>query len=235
MAQAIADGLGTTIGQLRKMGSEGELTAQKVVEAIQKEQKTLRDEFSQTTPRLEKGWTDVSNAAVKFFGVLDDKLDVTSTMGAVLSDMADGVDSLTDALKSMDDAASHAVNRVKEMQDIAARLSALNKQESRMKDQGMPTMHLRGQRASLETRLAMYGQTYGPLYESDARAQRAGRYVAGEIEAMETAPPFVPSRPSTLGSNKTGGKTPPTPKTKMDVRHKTGRVLGRERVRPADV
>ena len=68
LAQAIAEGLGVTIGQLRKLGTEGKLTAKSVIEALISQGAALDKEFGQVVPTIEQSFTRLNNVITKFVG-----------------------------------------------------------------------------------------------------------------------------------------------------------------------
>lgn len=76
LAQAIAEGLVKlgqikTTDQLRKFASEGKLTSDLVVQAIQTQQTALREEFSKLAPTVSDAFTALKNAAIQFVGDTD--------------------------------------------------------------------------------------------------------------------------------------------------------------------
>lgn len=52
LARAIADGLGVGIGELRELGQEGELTAERVIAALQRSASGVRSEFDKLEPSI---------------------------------------------------------------------------------------------------------------------------------------------------------------------------------------
>ncbi|SOD96642.1 tape measure protein [Caenispirillum bisanense] len=61
LAQAIADGLGVTVGQLRNLGSEGQLTAERVIAALESQADALDREFGSATRRASDALTQLRN------------------------------------------------------------------------------------------------------------------------------------------------------------------------------
>ena len=64
LAQALADGLGITRGELRKLGEAGEITAVKVIEALEGQAAVLKGEVAGATLTVSQAFTMLSNAAV---------------------------------------------------------------------------------------------------------------------------------------------------------------------------
>ena len=71
LARALADGLGVTIGQLREMGEAGELTGEKVLNALEGAADQIDKEFSELPVTFEEAMTTLHNAAVVTFGAFD--------------------------------------------------------------------------------------------------------------------------------------------------------------------
>lgn len=60
LAQAIAAGMGKTVGQLRTMGAAGELTSQAVVKALQSQAGAVDDLFAKTATTIGRSFTAIS-------------------------------------------------------------------------------------------------------------------------------------------------------------------------------
>lgn len=71
LAKALADGLGVGIGELRAMGEAGEITGQKIVEALQKSSAAVAADFANMTPTVAGSWQQLSNEAVRYIGAAD--------------------------------------------------------------------------------------------------------------------------------------------------------------------
>ena len=61
LGEAIADGLGIGIGELRRQVSEGLVTSQVLIEALQKEFKTINEEFLGAAKTIGQAWQAVGN------------------------------------------------------------------------------------------------------------------------------------------------------------------------------
>jgi tape measure domain-containing protein len=88
LARALADGLGVGIGELRELGSEGELTAEKVIEALRKTAPEIQAEFDQITPSIESAFTVLDNAVLGLIGDLDDALGVSEAFANGIIDLS---------------------------------------------------------------------------------------------------------------------------------------------------
>jgi tape measure domain-containing protein len=85
LAQAIAEGMGVTIGQLRDLGAEGALTSDKIMDALQQTAPEIAAEFAQLTPTVGEAFTVLSNSALRFIGQLNETLGVTDFLANALT------------------------------------------------------------------------------------------------------------------------------------------------------
>lgn len=85
LAQAIAEGMGVTIGQLRAMGMAGELTAQQVIKALESQAEVLRTEVTGATMTAGQAFTQLGNAAVMMVGKINQAAGVTEGLAEKVS------------------------------------------------------------------------------------------------------------------------------------------------------
>jgi tape measure domain-containing protein len=67
VAKAMADELGVTVGQLRELGSQGKITADVFVRAMQRNEKAIDDAFKRTIPTAEQAINNLKTAAAKLY------------------------------------------------------------------------------------------------------------------------------------------------------------------------
>lgn len=96
LAQAIADGLGIEVGALRQMGAEGQLTAEKIVEALKNQADTLDEEFRQLPTTVDQAMTQVGNAWTRYIGRADAATGATRTLAGALSALAENLQQIID-------------------------------------------------------------------------------------------------------------------------------------------
>lgn len=87
LAQAIAEGLGITIGQLRKYAEEGKLTSESVFAAIQKSGASVQKEFAQMPRTIGQAFTQLNNELMKLIGT-------TSQTNGTVGLLTSGIDLL---------------------------------------------------------------------------------------------------------------------------------------------
>lgn len=96
LAIAIADGMGVTVGQLRKLASEGKLTANTVIEAIESQADVLNAEFANTTSTIGQAITRLDNALGRLVGIFTLKSGLSSGLVGAINAVTDAMDNLVD-------------------------------------------------------------------------------------------------------------------------------------------
>ena len=94
LAVGLADSLGVTIGQLRKMAAQGKLTTEVVVNGLLKQSDVIGKEFANTTVTMGQAFTTATNNITKFVGE-------NSSVGTTLNIFNKGVITLSENLNSV--------------------------------------------------------------------------------------------------------------------------------------
>lgn len=94
LAKAIAEGMGTTIGQLRQMGSEGKLTAQDVFNAIRGQSDRLKMELGKMPWTFGQATNKMQNALGKFFKEFEDKTGIVDGIAKRMAKFADYIENI---------------------------------------------------------------------------------------------------------------------------------------------
>ncbi|WP_256819167.1 tape measure protein [Pseudomonas putida] len=92
LAQAIARGLGVTIGQLRAMGAEGKLTSEAVVKALQNQKDKVDELSSAMTLTVSQAITSFNNALITTVGRLDEATGASSRLAGGIAALARAMD-----------------------------------------------------------------------------------------------------------------------------------------------
>lgn len=95
LAQAIAAGMGKTVGELRTLGAAGLLTADSVVKALQAQEKAVADLFGKTAVTIGNSLTAASNSLTQFIGRMDQASGVSAAISANIVKVSQSIDGLT--------------------------------------------------------------------------------------------------------------------------------------------
>ncbi|MEE5083804.1 tape measure protein [Pseudomonas alliivorans] len=95
LAQAIAAGMGKTVGELRTLGAAGLLTADAVVKALQAQEKAVADLFGKTAVTIGNSLTATSNSLTQFIGRMDQASGISAAISANIVKVSQSIDGLT--------------------------------------------------------------------------------------------------------------------------------------------
>lgn len=91
LAKLLADGLGTTVGGLRNMANNGELTTNKIVPLLTNVE-ILRKEFDTLPASISGSAQKVQNAFLAWVGGANDAVGASTTLSGVLDGLANNID-----------------------------------------------------------------------------------------------------------------------------------------------
>jgi hypothetical protein len=101
LAKAMADGLGVTTGELRKMAEEGRLTSATVIGALQKQSDAIAGEFTKLPQTVGRSMQNLQTEFTKFIGEADKAHGYSTTL-------AKGIELLAGNLSTVASAMLHA-------------------------------------------------------------------------------------------------------------------------------
>lgn len=101
MSRALADGLGVSVGQLRELGAQGQLTADVVTKALLGQYDEINARSQQLPLTVGQAFTQVQNAFQAFTSSASDSTGVFSGLASVISNVARVLDSVRAATGSV--------------------------------------------------------------------------------------------------------------------------------------
>jgi len=99
LARALADGMGVPLGKLRELGSEGKITADQVVHALESQAAVLRGEVTGATMTASQAFTQLSNATTFAVGELDKATGASAAVARAISGTAEAITAAGRAFK----------------------------------------------------------------------------------------------------------------------------------------
>lgn len=94
LARALADGLGVSLGALREMSKQGELTSAVVIEALQSQAQAIDEEFGKLPLTIGRAMTDLGTNWTQFLGELDQTHGVSTRVAEALQGVANNLDTI---------------------------------------------------------------------------------------------------------------------------------------------
>lgn len=98
LAKAIADGMGITIGQLRAIAAEGEITSAKLIEALSKAADGVNEQFNTRVKTISQAFTELGNAAMRFVGEANNASGASKVLVEALGALTANLDSVVSVL-----------------------------------------------------------------------------------------------------------------------------------------
>jgi len=101
LARAIAEGMGVTVGQLRNLGQQGQITAKQIVDALSTQASKLAGEYQQLPLTIGRSWTQLQNAVLSYVGTADQASGVSRTLAQGISTVAQHIDDIGRAVVTL--------------------------------------------------------------------------------------------------------------------------------------
>lgn len=95
LAQALADGLGTTTAALRKLAEEGALSSDVVIKALQNQADTVSGEFNKLPPTVGRALTQLSNSWTIYVGETDKASGASTAAAAAITALAENLKTIS--------------------------------------------------------------------------------------------------------------------------------------------
>lgn len=101
LARAMADGLGVTIGQLRNMANNGQLSSEVVTKALLSQATVINGEFAKFPTTVGNAVQNLKSSWTVYLGELDKTTGVTTAVANGIKYLADNLDSIVAAFKNV--------------------------------------------------------------------------------------------------------------------------------------
>lgn len=101
LAQALADSLGVTTGELRAMAEEGQLTAQTVIGALSDQSAAIKAEYEQLPDTIGRAMTRLRNSVLALIGDMDETTGASERIGQASELAAAGIGLIADNLEEV--------------------------------------------------------------------------------------------------------------------------------------
>ncbi|WP_051526479.1 tape measure protein [Alkanindiges illinoisensis] len=115
IADALAKSLGVTTGELRKMAENGELSAERVIKALQQQSGAIQEQYSKFPITISNALQRISTAWTMLIGEMDQASGASSSVAKILVYIADNLGELK---RFVDDASEGVGFFVGKLQDI---------------------------------------------------------------------------------------------------------------------
>lgn len=98
LAQALADGIGVTTGELRKMAEQGALTSATVINALSKQSDAVAAEFNKLPPTIGRALQNLETQWTLYVGAADNGMASSANVARVIDGLSKNLDTLVSVL-----------------------------------------------------------------------------------------------------------------------------------------
>lgn len=129
LMQALADGLGVARGELKQLAAEGELTTERVINALAGQAEVLQTEFAGMPVTVAEGWGQLMNVATQGMAWLDSSTGLSEALAQALLFVSANLGNLTQGFLVAAGAAAafYAVQKIGTLLLAASQMIALEK------------------------------------------------------------------------------------------------------------
>ena len=111
LANALAEGLGVTVGQLRDLGKEGKITSDAIISALRTASDSVNEQFGTRVLTLGQGFENLRTSVTEYVGRLDSAIGASNALAEAIDSIAH---SISDASRNMGDI-GREIDAVKEL------------------------------------------------------------------------------------------------------------------------
>lgn len=101
LARLIAKEFGVTIGELKKLGEDGKLSADRVFKAILNGTAQIEAEFAKTTPTIAQSWQILTNSLTRYVGEKDEAIGASKAISGAITGLAENIDLVAPAAATL--------------------------------------------------------------------------------------------------------------------------------------
>ena len=94
LANVIADGIGKTVGEIKRAGPEAKVTAEQVIKAIKDQADEINRDFSNTQANIGSSFQRLQNSTLRFVGELDKASGITSLFAEAITSLSNSLDTM---------------------------------------------------------------------------------------------------------------------------------------------
>jgi len=174
LARAIADGLQVPIGALRQMATEGKLTSEQVIKALESQSSALSQEASSMQTTVGQAWQMLENAATSYIGQADQANGTSAELASTIELMANNFNAMVDPVAKVVTYLAQA--NVWAWLELADAISTIRLDLAEIT--GTKTNAVDPQNDPEVQRLMKLGQGQTPIDELAAKSEKAATAVA---------------------------------------------------------
>ncbi|MBG6028981.1 phage tail tape measure protein [Proteus mirabilis] len=101
LAQAIAEGMGISMGDLKKKAQDGEMAIDKIIQALEKVKDSVDQKFATSVTTVSQGFTNLQSAMTKFIGEANQSTGATQLLTTGLSGLSNNLSTVAKIVETV--------------------------------------------------------------------------------------------------------------------------------------
>ncbi|MCO7643272.1 tape measure protein [Pseudomonas sp. S 311-6] len=104
LANAIAEGIGVTVGELRQLGADGKITTDVLIKGLNNVADSVDTKFQTRVKTAGQAWTELQNSVMRYIGEANTAAGITTSLADAISSVSAAIDSanVDDLVKEID-------------------------------------------------------------------------------------------------------------------------------------
>lgn len=183
LAKAIAEGMGVTVGELRKLGEQGSITAEKVVNSLLKQSETIDKEFSKMTATVSQSMTVLENSTINAIGTIDKLTGASGIVAKAMMGWSWAIDEVNKSLKTT----FGDVDKMNDVADLTAKRMELVKERMTVKnDKFIWDSDQREKISAIDTEIMKVSQQLAKLFQEQEKVGQSSSDATDELKKSAT-------------------------------------------------
>ena len=182
LAKAIAEGMGVTVGELRKLGEQGSITAEKVVNSLLKQSETIDKEFNKMTATVSQSMTVLENSTINAIGTIDKLTNASGIVAKAMMGWAWATDQVNKSLRvSFTD-----TEKMNDVADLTAKRMELLKEKMVVKNSNFMFGMQESELKRIDTEIMKVSQQLAKLFQEQEKEGQSSSDATDELKKSAT-------------------------------------------------
>ena len=182
LAKAIAEGMGVTVGELRKLGEQGAITSEKVVNSLLKQSETIDKEYGNMTAKVSEGLQVLENSTLSAIVTIDKLTNASGIVAKAMMGWAWAIDQVNKSLRvSFTD-----TEKMNDVADLTAKRMELLKEKMVVKNSNFMFGMQESELKRIDTEIMKVSQQLAKLFQEQEKVGQSSSDATDELKKSAT-------------------------------------------------
>lgn len=166
LAKAIAEGLGVSVGELKKLGEQGDITGKKLFNALESQTKNLDKDFEKVGITFEQSMTKIETSSIQAVKDINEITGASKLLNKAINSVSIGIDEFSQRFRISFQDTDKMNNQI----EVMARLAKLYAERKTVSDSNLNILGLKeGELTRLDAEIAQVEKRYNELQVSASK------------------------------------------------------------------